>query len=139
MVAPITIVSAPSNYWFNQPHVFITNDPFNDRLLLACIHVLCHSTPLDCSNLCWSHHGVYQSLWWQFDTIQDVQCILLMPSACFFHSGVRARPYSVGTYTDAPTAVVLTAYNQPSNRAPPCLVQGTMIPNWVTAETGPRY
>ena len=52
---------------------------------------------------------------------------LLMPSACFFHSGVRAWPHSVGTYTDAPPAVVLTAYNQPSNRALPSLVQGTMI------------
>ena len=61
------------------------------------------------------------------DTIQRCTSVRLVTSACFFHSGAHARPYSVGTYTDAPTAIVLTAYNQPSNRASPCLVQGTMI------------
>ena len=39
---------------------------------------------------------------------------------------VHART-SVGTYTDVPLAAILTAYNQPSNHAPPCLVQGTVI------------
>ena len=33
----------------------------------------------------------------------------------------------VGTCTAAPPAATLIAYNQPSNRALPCLVQGTMI------------
>jgi len=30
-------------------------------------------------------------------------------------------------YTAAPPTAILTAYNQPSNCAPPCLPQGTMI------------
>ena len=52
---------------------------------------------------------------------------IMMPSAYFFQFGVRARQYSAGTYADAPPPMFLTAYNQPSNRAPPCLVQGLMI------------
>ena len=51
---------------------------------------------------------------------------------------MRACPHSVRTYTVALLAVALTAYNQPSNRAPPCLVSGYPdTPSRVTAEKGP--
>ena len=61
-----------------------------------------------------------------------------IPSALVVCSGVCARPHPVRTYIVAPTIVALTTYNQPGNRAPPCLVSGYHdTPYRVTAEKGP--